>query len=353
MSVADISVDEPKTVAEVMKSTDLDKWNASMKEEKSSLDKNHTWDLVDRPLKQRIIECKWIYKIKEGIPGVEDPRYKSRLVAKGYTQVEGMDYNEIFAPVVKHVSIRIMLSYVVNFDTELEQMDVKTVFLHKELDETIYMEQPEGFIKKREEGKVCLLGKSLYGLKQLPRQWNQRFDTFIKTLGFKRCVKDPCVYMKQLSSGEGIYLLLYVDDMSIAANSKEEIQNLKESLKSEFEMKDLGAASRILGMDIIRDRKKGTLKLTQSKYIGQILKTFGMKYSKPVVTPSNAQFKLKSLQDKEWLIESKNMNKVPYASAVGSLMYAMVGSRPDLAFDVGLVSRFMSKPSREHWEAVK
>ena len=148
MSVADISVDEPKTVAEVMKSKDWDKWNASMKEEKSSLDKNHTWNLVDRPLKQRIIECKWIYKIKEGIPGDEDPRYKSRLVAKGYTQVEGMDYNEIFAPVVKHVSIRIMLSYVVNFDTELEQMDVKTVFLHKELDETIYMEQPEGFIKK-------------------------------------------------------------------------------------------------------------------------------------------------------------------------------------------------------------
>lgn len=118
-------------------------------------------------------------------------------------------------------------------------------------------------------------------------------------------------------------------------------------------MKDLGAASRILGMNIIRDRKKGTLKLTQSKYIGHILKTFGMEYSKPVVTPSNAQFKLKTLSDKEWLIESKNIDKVPYTSAVGSLMYAIVRSRPDLAFDVGLVSKFMSKPSREHWEVVK
>lgn len=227
--MADISVDEPKTVAEALKSKDWDKCNISMKEEKSSLDKNHTWNLVHRPLKQRIIEFKWIYKIKEEIPGVEDPRYKSRLVAEGYTQVEGVDYTEIFASVVKHVSIQIMLSYVVTFDTELEQMDVKTAFLHGELDKIIYMEQPEGFIKKGEEGKVCLLKKSLYGVKQSPRQWNRRFDTFIKTLGFKRCVKDLCVYMKQLSSGEGIYLLLYVDDMLIVAKSKKEIQNLKES----------------------------------------------------------------------------------------------------------------------------
>ena len=159
--------------------------------------------------------------------------------------------------------------------------------------------------------------------------------------------------MKQISSGERIYLMLYVDDMLIAAKSMREIHKLKESLKSEFEMNDLGAASRILGMDIIRNRKKGTLKLTQSRYIGQILKTFGMEHCKSVVTPSNSQFKLKSLTYKEWLVESNNMHKIPYARAVGSLMYAMVGSRPDLAFDVGLVSRFMSKPSREHREAVK
>ena len=349
----DIVTNEPKSLAEAKRSKDWDKWNASMKEEKASLDKNHTWDIVDRPLRQRVIGCKWIHKLKKGIPGVEDPRYKSRLVAKGFTQVEGVDYNEIFAPVVKHVSIRIILSYVVNVDAELEQMDVKTAFLHGNLDETIYMEQPEGFIKKGDEGKVCLLRKSLYGLKQSPRQWNLRFDSFIKTLGFIRCVKDHCVYMKKLKTGDCIYLLLYVDDMLIAAKNKKNIQVLKKSLSTEFEMKDLGAASRILGMDIVRDREKGLLKLTQNRYIGQVLKTFGMEFCKPVITPTNSQFKLKSLTDKEWLIEMKVMDSVPYASAVGSLMYAMVGSRPDLAFAVGLVSRFMSKPSREHWEAVK
>ena len=128
-----------------------------MKEENDSLDKNHWWDIVERPLRQRIIGYKWIHKLKEGIPRVEDPRYKSQVVAKGYTQVEGVYYNEIFAPVVKHLSMRIMMSFVVNFDAELEQMDVKTAFLHGNLDETIYMEQSEGFIKKGDEEKVCLL----------------------------------------------------------------------------------------------------------------------------------------------------------------------------------------------------
>ena len=181
------------------------KWNASMGEEKDSLDKNDTWDVVDRPPRQGVIGCKWIYKYKEGIPGIEDPRYKSRLLGKGYTQIEGVDFNEIFALVVKHVSIRIILSYVVNFDAELEQMDVKTAFLHGNLDETIYMEQPEGYIKKGDEGKVCLLKKSLYGLKQSPRQWNLRFDSFMKATGFTRCVKDPCVYSKTNSSGYNVY----------------------------------------------------------------------------------------------------------------------------------------------------
>lgn len=125
MSAADIIIDEPNTVIEAKKGKDWDKWKASMKEEKNSLDKNHTWDIVEWPLGHRIVGCKWILKLKDGIPGVEPPRYKSRLVARGYTQVERVDYNEIFDPVVKYVSIRIMLSFVVNFDAELEQMDVK------------------------------------------------------------------------------------------------------------------------------------------------------------------------------------------------------------------------------------
>lgn len=303
-----------------------------MVEEKISLDENETMILVPRPAKQRVIGCKWLYKYKEGIPGVEDPRYKARLVAKGFTQIEGVDYNEIFAPVVKHVSIRIMLSIVVNYDFELEQLDVKTAFLNGTLDETIYMEQPEEFIAKGDEGKVCLLKKSLYGLKQSPRQWNQKFNEFMKSQGFQRCTKDQCVYTKGSDIKNRIYLLLYVDDMLVAAKDIQKINVLKASLNKEFQMKDLGPASRILGMEIIRDRKKGTLRLSQERYLKQVLKTFNMEESRAVITPSNSQFKLRSLTKEELITERRLMDNVPYASAVGSLMYAMIGSRPDLGF---------------------
>ena len=136
-----------------------------MKEEKESLDKNDAWVLVDKPEKQKIVGCKWIFKLKEGIEGMEKPRYKARLVAKGFTQREGVDFNEIYSPVVKHTSIRVLLAFVNQYDLELEQMDVKTAFLHGNLEERILMAQPEGFVKKGDEGNVCLLKKSLYGLK--------------------------------------------------------------------------------------------------------------------------------------------------------------------------------------------
>lgn len=352
-TVEDLEVEEPKSYGEAMRSTERKRWKAAAEEEMDSHKKNRTWDLIDKPEKAKLIGCKWIFKLKPGIPGVEDERYKGRLVAKGYSQTEGIDYNEIFSPVVKHVSIRFMLSVVVNLDFELEQMDVKTAFLHGTLEEKILMTQPEGFIKPGDENKVCVLRKSLYGLKQSPRRWNQRFDSFMKHQLFEKSSRDPCVYFRDTQTDKAVYLLLYVDDMLIASGNKKTIQELKDRLNGEFEMKDLGKASRILGMDIIRDRQKGTLILSQGKYIEKVLRTFGMQDVKPVTTPTSAQFKLRSLTDKEWKIEEQYMENIPYASAVGSLMYAMVRSRPDLGFAVGFVSRFMSKPSREHWSAVK
>ena len=204
---------------------------------------------------------KWVFKKKEGIPGVEAPRYKARLVAKGFTQVEGIDYNEIFSPVIKHCSIRVLMAIVNMYDLELEQMDVKTAFLHGELEETIYMQQPEGFVK--DNTKVCLLKKSLYGLKQSPRQWYRRFDEFLVKVGFVRSNYDSCVYMMRRNEKVILYLLLYVDDILMASSNRQEIQKLNEKLNEEFEMKDPGNAKRILGMDIMRDRNKGELFLSQ------------------------------------------------------------------------------------------
>jgi hypothetical protein len=160
-------------------------------EEMDSLVKNQTWKLGKLPKNQRVVGCKLMFKKKEGIPGVEDPRYKARLVAKGFTQVEGIDYNEIFSPFVKHCSIRILMAIVNQFNLELEQMDVKTAFLHGDLEETIYMEQPNGFVENK--SKVYLLKKSLYGLKQSPGQWFRCFDEFLLKTEVVRSGYDSCV----------------------------------------------------------------------------------------------------------------------------------------------------------------
>lgn len=344
---------EPRNYQEARRSKDWKFWNGASVDEIDSLHRNHTWDLVERPRGQKVIGCRWLYKLKPGIPGVEDKRYKGRVVAKGYSQKEGIDYHEVFSPVVKHTSIRIMLSIVVNRDYELEQMDVKTAFLHGSLEERIFMEQPEGFIKKGDENKVCLLRKSLYGLKQSPRQWNKRFDSFMREQGFERSSRDACVYLRNVETEKAIYLLLYVDDMLIASGNKAEIKQVKECLSREFEMKDLGKASRILGMDIIRNREEGWLILSQENYLEKVLRNFKMGEARPVVTPTASHVKLRSLFKEEKLEEATFMENIPYSSAVGSLMYAMVRSRPDLGYAVGLVCRFMSSPGRDHWAAVK
>ncbi|KAK2414224.1 cysteine-rich RECEPTOR kinase [Trifolium repens] len=274
---------EPKNFREALESIDGKDWLKAMNEEMLSLEKNQTWKLVPLPKNKRVVGSKWVFKKKDGIPGVEAPRYKARLVAKGFTQVEGIDYNEIFSPVVKHCSIRVLMAIVNQYDLELEQMDVKTAFLHGELEETIYMQQPEGFVE--DKSKVCLLKKSLYGLKQSPRQWYRRFDEFLLKGGFVRSNYDSCVYMMKRNEKVILYLLLYVDDILMASSDKHEIQRLKEMLNGEFEMKDLGSAKRILGMDILRDRSKGELFLSQHDYLKKVVERFRMSDSKVVNTP--------------------------------------------------------------------
>ena len=287
------------------------------------------------------------------MPGVEVARYKAHLVAKGFSQREGIDFNEVFSPVVKHSSIRVLLAMVALFDLELEQLDVKTAFLHGELEEQIYMKQPEGFVVQGKEDHVCLLKKSLYGLKQSPRQWYKRFDSFMLGHGYSRSDYDSCVYHKKFLDGSFVYLLLYVDDMLIASKSISEINKLKAQLSNEFEMKDLGVAKKILGMEIHRDRSVGKLYLSQKNYIEKVLERFGMQNAKPVNTPLAAHFRLSAEMSPQNDEEKEQMMYVPYASAVGSMMYAMVCTRPDISQAVSVVSRYMGNPGRMHWQAVK
>ncbi|KAG8498697.1 hypothetical protein CXB51_005124 [Gossypium anomalum] len=308
---------EPSNYSEAISCEDSEKWMFAMQEEMESLHKNKTWDLVKLP--------------------------KARLVAKGYSQVPGVDFTDVFSPVVKHSSIRALLGIVAMHDLELEQLDVKTAFLHGELEEDIYMQQPEGFTVSEKEDYVCLLKKSLYGLKQSPRQWYKRFDSFMTSHDFKRSSFDSCVYFKKNNDGSFVYLLLYVDDMLIAAKDKGEIRKVKAQLSEEFEMKDLGPAKKILGMEILRDRKTSKLYLSQKGYIEKLLCRFNMRSAKPTSSALSPQS-----DDK-----TEYMSHVPYSSAVGSLMYAMVCSRPDLSYAVSAVSRYMANPGKEHWKAVQ
>jgi hypothetical protein len=239
---------------------------------------NDVWDLVEIPKGAKIVGCKWVYKIKRDSGGNIE-KYKARLVAKGYTQIEGVDYNETFSPVSCKDSFRIIMALVAHFDLELHQMDVKTTFLNGDLEENVHMKQPKGFVVNGKEHMGCCLKKSIYGLKQASRQWNLKFDDAIKRFGFEPNIEDNCIYAK-FKNGKYVFLILYVDDILLDSNGVSLLQETKKFLSSNFDMKDLGEASYVLGIEIHRDRKNEVLGLSQKAYLEKILKKYNMHRSK-------------------------------------------------------------------------
>ena len=189
-------------------------WYNAMQDEMSSLHENHTYDLVKLPKGKKVLKNKWVFRLKSGEDGTP-PRFKARVVVKGFEQKKGVDFDEIFSPVVKMSSIRVVLGMAASMDLEVEQLDVKTAFLHGDLEEEIYMEQLKGFEVKGKEKMVCRLRKSLYGLKQAPRQWYKKFESFMIDPKFHKTHTDHCVFVKNYAEGDFPILLLYVDDMLI------------------------------------------------------------------------------------------------------------------------------------------
>ena len=216
--------------------------------------------MVDLPLGRRSIGNKWILKIKRKADGSIE-RYKVRLVTKGYSQEERIDYEDTFSSIVIITSVRLILAIVAHMDLELYQMHVKIAFLNGELDEEIYMDQSLFFESKGQEHKVCKFKRSIYGLKQASRQWNIKFHHVVLKDGFKMMEEDHCMYLKHSNNGF-VILSLYVDDILLDGNSKEIIDNVKKWLSSNFEMKDMGEVSSVLGVKIVRDRAKRLLCLS-------------------------------------------------------------------------------------------
>ena len=343
--------DDPTSFSQAISCSDSDKWILAMKEELKSMADNDVWDLVELPKSTKPIGCKWVYKTKRDSSGNIE-RYKARLVAKGFTQKEGIDFKETFSPVSTKDSLRIVMALVAHYDLELHQMDVKTTFLNGDIEETIYMVQPENFESKDSKHLVCKLKKSIYGLKQASRQWYRKFDHVITSFGFKENTIDQCIYLK-ISGSKFIILVLYVDDILLASSDVNLLHDTKKFLSKRFEMKDLGEASFVLGIQIDRDRSKGILGLSQKAYIDKVLSRFGMQNCAPGDTPVAKGDKLSLLQCPKTDLEVKEMQDIPYASAVGSIMYAQVCTRPDIAYIVGMLGRYLSNPGMDHWKAVK
>lgn len=318
-------------------------WELGMKEEYKSLMDNNTWCLVQAPPGAHVLRGRWVYTLKRG-PDGEVTRYKARWVVRGFEQQEGRDYHDTFASVVKPMSYKAIFALAAAMDWDLEQMDVKTAFLYGDVQEEIYVRQPDGFNK--DSSKVCKLNKALYGLKQSPRIWYQHFSEYMKELGLHPIEADESVFM---DAKEGTIVALYVDDVLITGRNKSAIRRIKDGLNAKFHMSDLGPCAYYLGMTIKRDRRAGIIRLGQEAYITRFLNHFNCWNLNPASTPLETSRKL---QPAEEGYEAPRKLREDYQSAVGSLMYAMLGTRPDIAYAVSLVSRYSANPTPAHWNAV-
>ena len=312
----------PTSIAEAFASPDADDWKEAIHNEMDTILSNGTWELSERPYGFKPVGCKWVFKKKLRPDGTIE-KYKARLVAKGYTQREGEDYFDTYSPVARLTTIRVLLSLAASYGLIVHQMDVKTAFLNGELEEEIYMDQPDGFVVKGEEKKVCKLLKSLYGLKQAPKQWHEKFDRTLTSVGFSVNEADKCVYYRH-GGGEGVILCLYVDDILIFGTNMKVINEVKSFLSKSFDMKDLGEADVILNIKLIKDETGITL--SQSHYVEKILCRFGYFGSKPSPTPYDPSVTLRKNK-------RITMDQLRYSQIIGSLMYLASATRPGISLD--------------------
>lgn len=333
-------VQTPTSFIDAVESTEKYHWIKAMKSEMNSLRENNTWDLIQLPKGNKVLPSKWVYKIKTNPDGSTD-KYKARLVIKGYKQCKGVDYNETFSPVARLAAIRAIISIAASEKMHLSQFDVSTAFLYGHLEETIFMKQPDGFDDGT--GRVCKLKKSLYGLKQAPRCWNRRFGKYLLKIGFIASDADPCIYIRN-QEGNKLILALYVDDGLVAATDPGELETFLEELRREFKIttKD---ASYFLGLEI--KANESGISISQEAYAKRILGRFRFTDCRPVSSPMLKGENFESGKD------NVKCSQFPYRQAVGAIMYLMLGTRPDLAYSIGFLSRTLENPSNEDITRVK
>src|SRR6202012_1370137 len=340
----------PKSYAEAMRRPDAHLYHEAACKEIDALLDNGTWDLARLPKGRKAIGCRWVFVIKHKSDGSVD-RYKARLVAQGYSQRPGLDYGETYASTVKWATLRAILAIAAFEDLEVESVDISSAFLNGEIDAEIYMQQPEGFTQGDKTDVLRLL-KSIYGLKQASRIWHDKLDSVLSTMGFKKVQSDNSLWI-YIKDGVRIIIPVFVDDMTLVSKSKSGIDSVISQLESHFKLRRLGGIEFLLGVKIERDRGKHTIHLSQRLYILDILERYGFSGCTPVSTPINPGINLSEEQCALTPDEMEEMRHIPYISAVGSLLYLAIATRPDIAYTVSLLARFNTKPSKAHWAAVK
>lgn len=335
----------PLTHAEAMASAEAPQWQQAINEEIKALEENNTWILTHLPPNRRAIGCKWVFAIKTNASG--ETRFKARLVAKGFAQREGIDYFETFAPVVRYESIRMLLAIAAKEDFEIAKFDVKTAFLYGDLKEEIYMLQAPGFINEDHKNLVCKLQRSLYGLKQSPRCWNEKFVKFLENFHFKNIESDKCVFVGRIENSI-VYLALYVDDGLLISQSQRAIDMVLKYLQNIFQI-TISMANEFVGLEISRDRRKRLLKISQPSYINKIVERYGMSEANFSSVPAEPGLSLTRINT-----DQKDNNKsIPFREAIGSLLFAARVCRPDIEYAVNYLSQFINSFNRDHWQAVK
>ena len=333
---------EPLTYEQAIAGPNAHHWKEAMDKQMASFKTMNTWKLVPYPKDAPVLSGKWVYKIKKKVD--KSILYKARWVVRGFEQIHGVNYDQTFASVVKSMSFKALFAIMAYYDLECEQMDVITAFLNALLKETIYVEQPTGYATGN---SVCLLLRALYGLKQSPREWYYTLRDFLESKGFKHTESDHSLFVNRKTR---VIASVYVDDIQIyGPKGSKHVTALKEDLHKRFAMTDLGASMAYLGMEIQRNRLRRTVRVTQTAYLRKVLSRFGMTACASAPTPMVAGTQL----EEEVVDKATTAVTREYQSMVGSLMYPMIQTRPDICYAVTILSRYNHNPNAKHIAAVK
>lgn len=352
--MAEVEGLDPRSLAEAKQRPEWPRWEEAMEEELNALEVHGTWRLEKPPPGANVVSCRWVFHAKKDASG-NVYRYRARLVARGFSQIPGVDFFDMYAPVAKTASIRIALAFAARHDFEVHQVDVKSAYLNGEFEdnEVIWMALPPGSKLTNDKTLALRLLRPLYGLKQSARHWHKKLLRVLREkLNMSQSDVDQAVFFR-VKGTDLIVIVVHVDDLTVVAATVALIVEVKAKLREAFDISDEGEIHWILGFSVERDRANRRLSLSQTAYIESIVRRFGLEDAKPISTPMDPHIALSTSQSPSTPSDIGAMRDVPYREAVGSLMYASLGTRPDITYAVSILSRFSDNPGRAHWDAVR